>query len=108
MCFIKGIQYHYITLVTTAADVVFRLLNVFKMCVGRISMMIKAQGLISTREFGSAVTALKSLDAKPLLRDNTDMLSILGETHFYSGDSTSACATLQRVSYRYTLSFLSQ
>lgn len=65
--------------------------------------MIKAQGLMSTREFGSAVTVLRSLDAKPLLRDNTDMLSVLGEAHFYNGDATSACATLQRVSYRCTL-----
>jgi len=63
----------------------------------RVGMMIKVQGLISTREFGSAVTVLKSLDTKPLLRDNTDLLTMLGETHFYNGDLTSACATLQRV-----------
>jgi len=59
--------------------------------------MIKAHGLISTREFGSATAVLKSLDAKPLLRDNTGLLSILGETQFYNGESASACATLQRV-----------
>ena len=58
---------------------------------------MKAQGLISSREYGSALTALRSLDTKPLLRDNTDLLTMLGETHFYSGDLTSARATLERV-----------
>jgi len=71
------------------------------MLVCRVSTMIKAQGLISTREFGSAVTVLKSLDTKPLLRDNTDLLTTLGEAHFYNGDSTSACTTLQRVTIVY-------
>lgn len=52
---------------------------------------------MSGREFGSAVTSLKSLDTKPLLRDNSDLLATLGEAHFYNGDLTSACTTLQRV-----------
>jgi len=72
----------------------------------RISVMVKAHGHISSREFASAVTTLKSLDTKPLLRDNSDLLTILGETYFYNGDLTSACATLQRVTvimFRYNL-----
>jgi len=60
-------------------------------------MMIKAHGLISSREFGSAATLLKSLDTKPLLRDDTGLLTILGEAHFHNGDSSAACTTLQRV-----------
>jgi len=66
-------------------------------------MMIKAQGLMSTREFGAAVTALKSLDTKPLLRDNSDLLAILGEAHFYNGDLTLARTTLQRVAVVYCM-----
>ena len=52
---------------------------------------------MNSREFGSAVTVLKSLDTKPLLRDNSDLLASLGEAHFYNGDLTSARTTLQRV-----------
>jgi len=65
----------------------------------RVGTMIRAHSLISTREFGSAVSTLKSLDTKPLLRDNTDLLTVLGESHFYNGDLTSARATLQRVAF---------
>jgi len=64
-------------------------------------MMIKAHGLISSRDFGSAATELKSLDTMPLLRDNTDLLAILGETQFYNGDLPSARATLQRVTIQF-------
>jgi len=63
----------------------------------RLSTLIRAEGLLSTKEFGSAVTVLKSLDTRPLLRDNTDLLATLGEAQFYIGDLTSARATLQRV-----------
>ena len=59
--------------------------------------MIKAHSLIGSGDFGSAVTALKSLDTKPLLRDNSDLLAMLGEAHFCHGDLTAARTTLQRV-----------
>jgi len=65
--------------------------------------MIKAHSLIGTGEFGSAVSALKSLDTKPLLRDNTELLTVLGESHFYNGDLTAARATLQRVAFVHSL-----
>jgi len=59
--------------------------------------VIKAAGLMSGREFGSAVTTLKSLDTKPLLRDNANLLTSLAEAQFYNGELTSARDTLHRV-----------
>ncbi|KYN14936.1 Anaphase-promoting complex subunit 7 [Trachymyrmex cornetzi] len=59
----------------------------------------KAHAYIHNREYTHAVNTLRSLDIVVLLRDNFNLLTIMGECNYYAGDDKNAllCMRLARV-----------
>ncbi|XP_011176287.1 anaphase-promoting complex subunit 7 [Solenopsis invicta] len=61
-----------------------------------LNTWIKAHVHIHNREYTHAVTTLRSLDNVVLLRDNFNLLTIMGECYYYAGDDKNALLCLRR------------
>lgn len=61
-----------------------------------LNSWIKAQTHSHNHEYSTAIPIYKSLDCKPYLRDNVDLLCNLGEAYFLNGDYIMAMTTLHR------------
>ncbi|XP_024892385.1 anaphase-promoting complex subunit 7 [Temnothorax curvispinosus] len=61
-----------------------------------LNTWIKAHAHIHNKEFTQAVTTLRSLDNVVLLRDNFNLLTIMGECYYYAGDDKNALLCLKR------------
>lgn len=61
-----------------------------------LNTWIKAHTHIHNREYTHAVSALRSLDNVVLLRDNFNLLTIMGECYYYAGDDKNALMCLRR------------
>ncbi|XP_070158690.1 anaphase-promoting complex subunit 7 isoform X2 [Polyergus mexicanus] len=61
-----------------------------------LNTWIKAHAHIHNREYTHAVTTLRSLDNVVLLRDNFNLLTIMGECYYYAGDDKNAMLCLKR------------
>ncbi|KAK6641543.1 hypothetical protein RUM44_013255 [Polyplax serrata] len=57
---------------------------------------IKAHDQINSREYGHAISTLKQMDKQSCIKNNHNLLIMLGETYFNAGDSKSALSVLQR------------
>ncbi|EFN88825.1 anaphase-promoting complex subunit 7 [Harpegnathos saltator] len=60
-----------------------------------LNSWIKAHAHIHNREYAHAVSTLRSLD-NVLLRDNFNLLTIMGECYYYAGDDKNALLCLRR------------
>lgn len=58
---------------------------------------IKAHDQINSREYGHAINTLKQMDKNSCLKNNHNVLIMLGETYYNAGDSKNALSVLQRV-----------
>ncbi|XP_014206498.1 anaphase-promoting complex subunit 7 [Copidosoma floridanum] len=61
-----------------------------------LNAWIKAHAHINNREYNHAVTTLRSLDSINCLRDNYNLLVIMGKCYYYSGDYKNALMCLRR------------
>ncbi|KAG6795436.1 anaphase-promoting complex subunit 7 isoform X1 [Apis mellifera caucasica] len=61
-----------------------------------LNTWIKAHAHIHNREYTHAVSTLRSLDNVNLLRDNFNLLTIMGECYYYAGDDKNALLCLRR------------
>ncbi|GIY82578.1 anaphase-promoting complex subunit 7 [Caerostris extrusa] len=61
-----------------------------------LSMWMRANYHFIAKEFPLAIAALKHIDKKSILRDNTDVLVTLGEAYYYNGDLLHALSVLER------------
>ncbi|XP_064613302.1 anaphase-promoting complex subunit 7-like [Liolophura sinensis] len=61
-----------------------------------LSLWIKGHSFLAAQDFPLAITSFKSLDAKPYMKDNVNLLCSLGEAHFKQGDYPNALLVFQR------------
>ncbi|GIY90907.1 anaphase-promoting complex subunit 7 [Caerostris darwini] len=61
-----------------------------------LTMWMRANYHFIAKEFPLAIAALKHIDKKSILRDNTDVLVTLGEAYYYNGDFQHALSVLER------------
>lgn len=83
---VKGVEVNSLIVSSTSSSMNLEWLNTW----------IKAHAHIHNREYTHAVTTLRSLDNVVLLRDNFNLLTIMGECYYYAGDDKNALLCLRR------------
>lgn len=83
---VKGVEVNSLIINSFALTTNFEWLNTW----------IKAHAHIHNREYTHAVASLRMLDNVVLLRDNFNMLTIMGECYYYAGDDKNALICLRR------------
>ncbi|KAL0134898.1 hypothetical protein PUN28_001582 [Cardiocondyla obscurior] len=83
---VKGVEVNSLIVSSTSSSMNLEWLNTW----------VKAHAHIHNKEFTHAVTTLRSLDNVVLLRDNFNLLTVMGECYYYAGDDKNALLCLRR------------
>ncbi|KAJ8311986.1 hypothetical protein KUTeg_009359 [Tegillarca granosa] len=65
-----------------------------------LSMWIKGNALLQSREYTTALSTFALMDSKTYLKDNIQLISAIAEARFYDGQYSAALSGFQRVNKR--------